>query len=39
VLAPTRELAQQIDEEVTKLARYTNYRRVFGALNGLKLWA
>jgi hypothetical protein len=26
VLAPTRELAQQIEEETVKLAHYTNYR-------------
>lgn len=26
VLAPTRELAQQIDEEVVKLAHFTNFR-------------
>ena len=27
VLAPTRELAQQIEEEVLKLAHYTEFRR------------
>ena len=26
VLAPTRELAQQIDEEIVKLAHFTNFR-------------
>jgi superfamily II DNA/RNA helicase len=30
VLAPTRELAQQIEEEVLKLAKYTEYRCVVG---------
>ena len=28
ILAPTRELAQQIEEEAVKMAKYTEYRFV-----------